>query len=198
MAYETNRLIPTLSEVRRKEREEILTAKNEEALDMLEATVKFYNKNYPKTNVIEKLDNTWTDPKVKLKMTAVIKIDEYLDSLNENELILIKYMLLYAHDERLIKTPKDHEPMTFIGAKLNKLIPGSSYVNKIIKIKRNKEIIDKELLDLEKRLAIDRKKFNEKFGIKEQFICPYCEKILKSSGGFDYHVVHCKEKPEGE
>jgi len=192
--YETNKEIPSLSEVRRKQKEAEEAIKDAEALEMLEKAVKFYNKNYPKSEY----KNTWNEAKTKLKITPGLNINEFLDTLNENELLLVKRILLYAHDERLITTPKDHIPMNRINAKMQKLIPGASYVDKIIKLKKEKETVDKELAELEEKLEADRKKFNEKFGIKDQFICPYCEKILRSSGGYDYHIVHCKEKPEGE
>jgi len=191
MTYETNKKIPSLSEVRKQEREEQERIRDQECKILLLDSISFYDDNYPKSTH----DNTWNDPKKSIIIDDKKDLHEMLDECDEETLTQIFKIFDYAHDERFIVSIKDHEKMNFTKAIIRKLVPGGSYIEELNSLKKNNETVVKQIIELEQRLAEDRKKFNQKLKDKEdqeekKYVCHICGFESANGGGLSSHMRH--------
>ena len=185
--YETNKYIPSLSEVKQKEREDVEQKLDIEAKEFLLKVVDYYEKNYPNSNVKIKWENEKGNVKIgKENLDIELKIK------TEDELRAIHTALAYFHDERQMPSPLEHDKKNRISSKIHALIPGDLYSKKIEKLKEDRQKINDELEKLEKQLIKDREQFKktlEKTIEKSKdMICNVCKKKCGSPAGLANHM----------
>ena len=191
MTYDTNKNIPTLSSIRREEREERENIFNIEAKKILLKAISYYNDNYPHS----KHENIWEKPKIKIEIGKDILRNE-LELLKEEELHSLYDILAYFHDEQQMPKIEDHNSRSKILSVVRKLTPGGNFLDKLYHLYAERQTINKEIKELEDKLDIERKEFvkrleDNKTEKPEYFPCGLCTKVCKSPAGLKSHMrVH--------
>jgi len=194
MTYNTNDKIPSLSEVRRKEREERKEKFNKSAKELLLKAISYYNIHYPNSTH----NNVWNNSKIKIEI-GNDTLEEELYLLNEKELHSIYDILTYFHDERQISKIEDHNSKDRILSMIRKIIPGGIYLDKLYELYNKQSIINKEIKKIEDDLDKERNEFIERLEKNESRItgdypCKLCEKVCKSAAGLKSHMrVHSED-----
>lgn len=193
MTYETNERIPTLSEVRRKEREEAERQLNIEAKELLQKAISYYNINYPNSNY----EIVWEKNKVKI-VIGDSSIEKEIEYLNEEELRSLYDIFTYYHDERQMPKIIDHNLRSVVLNMVMKLIPGGTILDELYELYEGRKKINKEIEKLEDTLNKKRETFKNRLEENKNlnpinFVCDVCEKICKSLAGLKMHSkVHSK------
>jgi len=196
--YETDRLIPSLTEVRKKEREEREKTFSLQCKTLLIKCVKFYNENYPKSNV----GLTWSKTKANIEFNENIDLNDILERFSEKQLNEVKDMFIYCHDERLIVSIPDHEKMKKINAIINSLIPGGNYIDRLKQLEKENEKTSLEISEIDRKIKEEKDKFNKRLEKKikepiiEQFICEICGQKCANKGGLTLHKRTHEENNE--
>lgn len=196
MTYTTNEPIPSLDEVRRKERDEKEKRKNKRTKDFLLKAITYYNENYPNSTH----DNIWNEEKVEIKIGAKSLLDE-LRILSEKELRSVFEVLTYFHDERQMPLVQEHLLLSRIQMLVKKILPGGDLLERLYKLYRERKKINTKIESLENELDIERKKFKKTLekikSTSKQFICSIdgCGFVAKSQSGLSSHMrKHEREK----
>ena len=143
MAYETNKVLPRLSDVRKLERTNQEIRYNKECKDLLKKTIEYYRINYPNSH----MRLTWDAPKVVLGIGNGM-LDEELEKLTENELSNIYDIFDYFHDERQMNLVDDHRRRNMILAKVKHIIPGGHHIAKLKGLKKKLKNTQQKIDDL--------------------------------------------------
>lgn len=196
MKYTTNENIPSLDEVRRKEREEKEKIRNKKTKNFLLKAITYYNENYPNSTH----ENIWKAEKVEIKIGHESLLEE-LRKLSEKELQAIFEVLTYFHDERQMALIEEHNMSAKIRMFVKKILPGGHILENLYKLYEERKKINNKIEHLEDRLNIERKEFEENLekikNISEQFICNVegCGFVAKSASGLSSHMrKHEKER----
>lgn len=186
MTYTTNENIPSLDEVRRKEREEQEKIRNKQIKKFLNKAINYYNENYP--NSIH--ENEWTREKIEIKIGHESLLEE-LRKLNEKELRNIFEVLTYFHNERQMPLVQEHLWRSKIQMFIKKILPGGNILENLYKLYEERKKINKEIENLEDNLTKERKKFEENLekikSTSKIFICE-CGFVAKSQSGLSSHM----------
>jgi len=202
MSYKTDKLIPSLTEVRKKEREEIEKKQSEDAFIFLMSAIKYYDKNYPKTEC----KNVWTKDKVQITLKGK-ELQDSLEKMTENDLYGIIDIFDYFHDERKMNSIKDHDKRSYILARTRKLIPAYREKTELNTLQKQYEQDKRRIQELQKIISEKQKEFKEKTEEKKDkqieidnniYICEFCRKECKSNAGLTSHIRTHEQKIESE
>jgi len=191
--YETNKEIPTLSEVRKQEALEKEKEKNKLGKKVLSDAISFYQKNYPKS----KCENIYTKPKKFIKINEKHDLEEILNNdLNEEDLWHAVDVLDYFHDERQLRIIKEHDAYKRLRAMILKTVPGGIFQSKLDKLKTQKKEIEKKIEEIEKKIKQEKEQFykDRNITIVEELKCQYCGRTFGNKGGLIVHEKSCKHK----
>ena len=193
MTYETNERIPTLSEVRRQEREEYDKKVSIKAKELLLKAISFYNDNYPNSTH----EIVWEKEKVDLIEIGDKSLETELGYLNEENLHGLYDIFTYYHDERQMILVEEHDLRSKIISIVKKTIPGGYILDKLHELYERQKPLNIEIKELEDQLRIEQKELIERLEenkeIKkksEQLICEVdgCGKVCKSPAGLKSHL----------
>lgn len=196
--YNTNEKILPLSEVRKKERNEKEQKENEESFELLIKAIDFYNTNYPKSFQDPPLK--WEEPKQTIKIDKKSSLNDELNKMNEADFQNIIQIFQYFHDEKQMKTIKEHNIRARILAKIKKIYHGGVILEELYKLYSKKKEINEKINSLESQLEQEKEKLHEKLDSKEPkkeetlIECSICGKVCKSQAGLTSHQrVHRNE-----
>lgn len=185
--YETNEKIPSLTDVRRKEREEKERKKSIKKKELLLKAISYYNDKYPNSEH----KNVWKKTKIIIEL-GTETLEKELKQLNESKLFGIHDIFTYYHDERQMPKVSDHNLRTGIISLINKIFPIGDIINKLHELYKKRKEIELEIIRKENILETKREEFTKKLEIEknkqpEHPICPECGKECKSQAGLKSH-----------
>jgi len=188
MSYETNERIPSLTDVRRRERENAEKKITIDRKELLYKAISYYNDNYP--NSTHK--NIWKNPKIELEL-GIESLEEELKKLDESKLFGIHDIFTYYHDERQMPKVSDHRLRTGVISLINKIFPIGDIIKKLHALRIKQKEIELEIIKKEDILKEERKEFINRLETeqnkKTDFSCKVegCGKICKSQAGLKSH-----------
>jgi len=195
--YNTNKEIPSLSQVRREERDKKEIILDTQAKELLFNAIKFYDENYPNSTQ----DNEWKWSKVEVKIGNKT-LDEELGKLSESDFSVIFEILQYYHDERQMPRIEQHQLRNRIIGKIKRLDKSGEFLDKLYELYTKQKDLNKEINELENSLNIEREKTEKRLEKKPkkttvEVTCEICGKICKSEAGKTSHLrVHSDKKNE--
>ena len=193
--YNTNKEIPSLSQVRREERDKKEIILDTQAKELLFNAIKFYDENYPNSTQ----DNEWKWFKVEVKIGNKT-LDEELGKLSESDFSVIFEILQYYHDERQMPRIEQHQLRNRIIGKIKRLDKSGEFLDKLYELYTKQKDLNKEINELENSLNIEREKTEKRLEKKPkkttiEVTCEICGKICKSEAGLTSHIrVHQKNE----
>ena len=196
MTYETNEKIPTLTEVRKRERDEQEKSINKKANELLFKAVSYYNTNYPNSTH----EIIWEKPKIEIHIKHD-SLKKELKSLTEEELHGLYDIFAYFHDERQMPKIEEHKLKGKIFNIVRKILPGATFLDELYNLYKKRKDINKEIKELEDKLDKERKEFEKRLennkNMKPDYeACEICGKICKSGAGIASHYRSHEENED--
>lgn len=180
--------IRTYEERRQEERKKRENDKNMETLELLKASIEYYERLAP-----------LKDCTIILKG---VSLEEELNNLTEAQLFEVQKILDFAHDpfqgQRLIVSIVDHDKMNYIIKLLRERIPGFKERVQLIKLENSISEIQGQKQELHARIKKAQEKYNQKLEKvmaqpkpsveEESHVCKECGKICKTGSGLASHM----------